>query len=138
MLSQKEAAQRANLSKRKKDTFLRVANVPEKDFETKVESNSPPTITVLARLGIRSRASVHSGRTEEAGESPRRAADSQLAVENAIAAMRSNSELDDVEPTTKARKALVRSMKQYPLADLWWAQALLSHMNANHATGDAT
>jgi hypothetical protein len=134
LLSQKEAAQRAHLTKRKKDTFVRVANVPEEEFETKVESDTPPAVSALAALGIKSRSSPRSHQTEEAEESARESADVQLVVENAIEAMRSDPQLEDVEPTTKTRKALMRVMKSYPLTDLWWAKALLSYMNADNET----
>lgn len=45
------AAQEAGLSERQKVTALRVASVPEADFNRRVESPVPPTVTALAQLG---------------------------------------------------------------------------------------
>jgi hypothetical protein len=50
-LSQKEAAQEAGMSKRQKDTSIRVANINEDEFNRLVESNQPPTLTALAEKG---------------------------------------------------------------------------------------
>jgi hypothetical protein len=50
-LTRKQAAEEAGLSKRQKDTALRVANIPEEEFEAQVESDSPPTVTALAEQG---------------------------------------------------------------------------------------
>jgi hypothetical protein len=50
-----QAARDAGLSKRQKDTALRVARIPEADFEALVESDNPPTVTRLAELGTRKR-----------------------------------------------------------------------------------
>jgi hypothetical protein len=50
-----QAAEDAGLSKRQKDTALRVANVPKEEFERLVESDNPPTITKLAELGKKTR-----------------------------------------------------------------------------------
>ena len=49
--SRKQAAADAGISKRQKDTMLRVASVPEKTFDDLVESDKPPTVTKLAELG---------------------------------------------------------------------------------------
>lgn len=51
--SRKQAAEEAGLSKRQKDTVIRVATVPEEEFESQVESDSPPTVTALAEQGTR-------------------------------------------------------------------------------------
>jgi hypothetical protein len=53
--SQREAAERAGLSKRQEVTAVRVANVPADDFEAAVESDDPPTVTRLAELGTASK-----------------------------------------------------------------------------------
>lgn len=53
--SQKEAAERAKMSQRQKETAVRVANVPADDFDAAVESNDPPTVTALAEQGKKSR-----------------------------------------------------------------------------------
>lgn len=45
------AAAEAGLSERQRKTALRVANVPEADFERQVEGESPPTVTRLAEYG---------------------------------------------------------------------------------------
>jgi hypothetical protein len=49
--TRKSAAEKAGLSKRQKDTALRVANVPKEEFEAQIESESPPTVTALAEQG---------------------------------------------------------------------------------------
>jgi hypothetical protein len=49
--SRTKAAQEAGLSKRQEKTAVRVANVPEEEFEAQVESDSPPTVTALAEQG---------------------------------------------------------------------------------------
>lgn len=49
--TRKEAAEDAGLSERQQKTAVRVANIPEEDFEAKVESDSPPTVTALAEQG---------------------------------------------------------------------------------------
>jgi hypothetical protein len=51
----KQATEEAGLSKRQKDTAIQVANVPEGEFETQVESDSPPTVTALAKQGTEKR-----------------------------------------------------------------------------------
>jgi hypothetical protein len=52
-VNRSEAAETAGLSRNQKVTALRVANVPEQEFEAAVESDNPPTITELARIGTR-------------------------------------------------------------------------------------
>lgn len=51
LISQREAAEAAGLSKDQQVTAVRVANIPELEFETQVESDAPPTITALAEQG---------------------------------------------------------------------------------------
>lgn len=53
--TQKQAADRAGLSKRQRDTAVRVANVPSDEFEKQIESDKPPTVTALAEQGIKRR-----------------------------------------------------------------------------------
>ena len=43
-----QAAEEAGLSERQAKQSIRVANVPEDDFEEQLESDKPPTITNLA------------------------------------------------------------------------------------------
>lgn len=50
-LTRTQAAADAGMSERQRKTALRVANVPDEDFERQVESASPPTITKLADQG---------------------------------------------------------------------------------------
>ncbi len=50
-VTQRSAAEAAGMSKRQEVTAVRVANVPESEFEAAVESDSPPTITALAHIG---------------------------------------------------------------------------------------
>lgn len=53
--SRSEAAREAGLSPYQQKTALRVANVPEPDFDAQVESEQPPTLTHLAQQGIQHR-----------------------------------------------------------------------------------
>jgi hypothetical protein len=53
--SRKSVAQAAGLSENQQKTALRVANVPEEQFETQVESDSPPTVQALAEQGTTKR-----------------------------------------------------------------------------------
>ena len=52
-ITRSQAAEDAGLSKRQKNTALRVANVPEQQFNESVESESPPTVTKLAEMGTK-------------------------------------------------------------------------------------
>jgi hypothetical protein len=54
-LTRASAATSAGMSKRQKDTALRVAAVPHADFERQVESDDPPTVTKLAEQGKKAR-----------------------------------------------------------------------------------
>src|SRR5579862_1494348 len=54
-LSMSRLAREAGLSKRQKDTALRVARIPKDLFEALVESDNPPSVTQLAELGTRKR-----------------------------------------------------------------------------------
>lgn len=49
--TQKQAADDAGLSERQRVTAVRVANVPEPDFEAAVDSEAPPTVSKLADMG---------------------------------------------------------------------------------------
>lgn len=51
VLTRKEAGEQAGMSKRQQVTAVRVANVPEADFERQVESRNPPTVSKLAEQG---------------------------------------------------------------------------------------
>jgi hypothetical protein len=46
-----QAAEDAGLSEHQRKQALRVANVPEAEFEAAIESDSPPTVTQLAEQG---------------------------------------------------------------------------------------
>ncbi|WP_157814419.1 hypothetical protein [Rhizobium sullae] len=50
MISQRQAAEDAGLSKDQQVQAVRVANVPAEEFERQVESDAPPTIAKLATL----------------------------------------------------------------------------------------
>lgn len=50
-LTRSSAAHDAGMSKRQKDTALRIATIPKQDFERQVESERPPTVTKLAEQG---------------------------------------------------------------------------------------
>lgn len=51
LITQKQAASDAGLSDHQRVTAVRVANVPEPDFDAAVESEAPPTVTKLADMG---------------------------------------------------------------------------------------
>jgi hypothetical protein len=51
--SETAAADAVGMSERQRKTAVRVANVPEADFEEQVESDTPPTVTKLAQQGKR-------------------------------------------------------------------------------------
>ena len=53
VLTRTDAARQAGMSERQQVTAIRVANVPEKDFERQVESENPPTVTKLAQQGTK-------------------------------------------------------------------------------------
>ena len=50
-LTRTQAATNAGLSERQRKTALRVANIPEDEFESAIESDDPPTVTALADHG---------------------------------------------------------------------------------------
>lgn len=53
-LSQKAIAASVGISKRQKDTAVRIANIPREKFEAEVEERAP-TVTKLAAMGINGR-----------------------------------------------------------------------------------
>jgi hypothetical protein len=53
--SRKQAAEEAGLSEHQRKTALRVATIPEPEFDAAVEAADPPTITRLAEQGKKSR-----------------------------------------------------------------------------------
>jgi hypothetical protein len=55
------AADAAGLSERQRKTALRVASIPEDEFERQVESDDPPTVTALAERGKQPKALVDIG-----------------------------------------------------------------------------
>lgn len=50
-----EAARDAGISPKQSQTAVRIASIPEDDFEAQVESPKPPTLTQLASQGIQRR-----------------------------------------------------------------------------------
>lgn len=60
-----EAAREAGLSEHQKKTALRVAAVPEKEFNRQVESERPPTVTRLADQGRTQRVLAHDPAAEK-------------------------------------------------------------------------
>src|SRR2546425_105466 len=54
-----QVATEAGLTKHKRDTVLRVATIPEEEFEEAVESDDPPTLTALAERGTVKKPPVH-------------------------------------------------------------------------------
>ena len=59
LLSQRQAAADAGLSKRQQVTAVNVARVPEEQFEAAIESEKPPTITALADQGKKAQPKAH-------------------------------------------------------------------------------
>lgn len=53
-----KAANQAGLSERQRKTALRISAIPEDEFNERVESSTPPTITQLAEQGAESRSLV--------------------------------------------------------------------------------
>ena len=53
--SQRGAAENAGISKRQQVTAVRVANIPNEEFEAAVDSPTPPTVTALAERGKKPR-----------------------------------------------------------------------------------
>lgn len=51
LISREEAAREAGMSKHQQVQAVRVANIPEEDFNRQVESDNPPTVTALAQQG---------------------------------------------------------------------------------------
>jgi hypothetical protein len=56
LVSQRDAANGAGLSKHQQVTAVRVANVPEEQFKDAIESDRPPTVSKLAQIGKKARA----------------------------------------------------------------------------------
>jgi hypothetical protein len=54
-LGRQAAGEQAGMSKHQQVQAVRVANVPDADFEQQVESPIPPTITTLAQQGVQKR-----------------------------------------------------------------------------------
>lgn len=54
-LAQSDLARQAGMSERQQVTAVRVANIPEPQFTSQVESDNPPTLTELARQGTQKR-----------------------------------------------------------------------------------
>lgn len=54
-LTRTQAATQAGISERQKVTALRIANIPDPEFDALIESDTPPTITKLAELGKQER-----------------------------------------------------------------------------------
>lgn len=54
-MTRTQAAEDAGLSEHQRKTALRVASVPEDEFERDIESESPPTVTELAERGKQSK-----------------------------------------------------------------------------------
>jgi hypothetical protein len=54
-ISRRSAATQAGISERQRKTALRIASIPEADFEAAVESDDPPTITEMAMRGTATR-----------------------------------------------------------------------------------
>ncbi len=50
VLTRKDAAKNAGMSKRQYVTAMRVANIPEEEFEQLIESEDPPTVTGIPQI----------------------------------------------------------------------------------------
>ena len=66
VLSRKEASSQAGLSERQAKAALRVARVPQEEFDAQVEGSNPPTVTKLAEQGTQKRNIVNLGDRTEA------------------------------------------------------------------------
>ena len=55
LVSRAQAARDAGMSRDQKRTALRVASIPDDEFEEAVESDNPPTVTELAKRGTKSK-----------------------------------------------------------------------------------
>jgi hypothetical protein len=60
-VTRSSAAQEAGLSEHQRKTALRIASIPQEDFNNRVEGPSPPTITALAAAGTVSTATGRKG-----------------------------------------------------------------------------
>jgi hypothetical protein len=60
LVTRTNTATEAGLSEHQRKTALRIANVPEDEFETAIESDDPPIVTDLAEQGRQRRAVPHS------------------------------------------------------------------------------
>lgn len=58
LISRREAAEQAGLSRDQQVTAVRIANVPAEEFEAAIESDKPPTVTALAEAGRKAREAV--------------------------------------------------------------------------------
>lgn len=67
-----KAAREAGLSKDQQARAIQLASIPKTEFERLVESDDPPSVTELAKRGIRSRAATtgRQGDHEPAGAPP--------------------------------------------------------------------
>jgi len=54
----KDVAKQAGLSKKQKDTALRVANVPDEEFEAMVECETPASVQELAEMGTKKKSKL--------------------------------------------------------------------------------
>jgi predicted transcriptional regulator len=54
-ITRSQAARAAGLSKRQQNTAIQVSNIPDAEFERLVESDNPPTVTELAKIGTKSK-----------------------------------------------------------------------------------
>jgi hypothetical protein len=68
--SRKEAADAAGISEHRRKQSLRVANVPDDDFEQAVEGDDPPTVTKLAERGRQPRDPQPTQRERDAEQAP--------------------------------------------------------------------
>jgi hypothetical protein len=69
-LTRTEAAEHAGMSLHQQRTAVRVANVPDEQFERALESETPPTVTALAEMGTQSRPPVSDKPSAHAAASP--------------------------------------------------------------------
>lgn len=54
-LTRRKAAEEAGLSERRRRTTLRIANIPEDEFEAAIEQENPATVAALSALGTQQR-----------------------------------------------------------------------------------
>lgn len=120
------ARQAAGMSERQMKTALRVANVPDEDFEALVESDAPPSVSVLARKGTRA---APQPLVDLQGRDPR---EFNIAVQAEGNLRQATRQLCALDPRVIVRGALPRnviSMRAEVITLLAWLNKLLTELD---------